>query len=203
MNLVKWAFSSLLLASAMAFAATTPLVEGTHFKIVDPAGKSKQPTITEFFSYGCPACRGMEGHLANWKASKPENIKFEYMHVYGMNPQWDVLAKLFYTAEALGILDKTHTATFNYIHLEKKRIGSDEEVVEFLSKFGVDADKVRSTMKSFAVNSRLSLAKQKAKTYKLTGVPSFIVNDKYYIDVKELGTIEMLEKALTEVPLRK
>lgn len=200
----------LLLSAALAFAAsqaavatTTPLVEGTHYKIVDPTGKTKQPTVTEFFSYGCPACRGMEGHLANWKASKPQNIKFEYVHVYGMNAQWDLLAKLYYTAEALGILDKTHTATFNYLHLENKRINNENDIVEFLSKFGIEADKIRSTMKSFAVNSRLNFAKQKAKTYKLTGVPSFIVNDKYYLDVKELGTIEMLEKALTEVSLNK
>lgn len=205
MTNLKWAMAAVLACGAVfgsVEAATTPLVDGKHFKVVDPAGKAAQPTVTEFFSYGCPACRSMEGHLANWKANKPKSIQFEYMHVYGMNAQWDTLAKLYYTAEALGILDKSHTATFNYLHLENKRINNDEDVVSFLSRFGVDADTVRSTMKSFAVNSRLNLAKQKSRAYKLTGVPSFVVNNRYYIDVNELGTIEMLEKALTEIPLR-
>ena len=189
-------------SEATIAAETIALKEGTHFKVVDPAGKAAQPTITEYFSYGCGACRGMEGNLAEWKKTKPSDLKFEYMHVYGMNPSWDPLAKVFYTAEALGILDKTHTATFNLVHVEKNPPRNDEDVVAFLTKFGVEEAQVRSTMKSFAVNSRLNLAKQKGHTYKLSGVPSFVVNNKYYIPHQELGTIPVLESVLTQLPYK-
>lgn len=207
MKTLVLALSSVLLlaalhAGATSAAETITLKENTHYKLVDPTGKVSQPTVTEFFSYGCPACRGMEGNLAEWKKTKPADLKFEYMHVYGMNAAWDVLAKIFYTAEALGILDKTHAATFNLIHVERKTPKNDEEVVAFLSKFGVEEAKVRSTMKSFAVNSRMNLAKQKGQTYKLPSVPSFIVNNKYYIPHTELGTISVLESVLTQLPYK-
>jgi len=206
-NLVL-ALSSMLLLGALhseatIAAETVSLKENTHYKLVDPTGKVSQPTVTEFFSYGCPACRGMEGNLADWKKTKPADLKFEYMHVYGMNPTWDVYAKIFYTAEALGILDKTHTATFNLIHVEHKAPKNDDEVVAFLTKFGVEEAQVRSTMKSFAVNSRLNFAKQKSRTYKLSSVPSFIVNNKYLIPHTELGTIPVLESVLTQLPYKK
>jgi thiol:disulfide interchange protein DsbA len=195
----------LLTTLGLPAAAAEPLtlVENTQYTVVDPAGQSNGPLITEFFSYGCPACRGMEGNLADWKKTKPADLKFEYMHVVGMNPAWDIYAKLFYTAEALGILNQVHTPAFNLIHVEHKPPKTDEDVVLFLAKFGVAEDKVRSTMKSFAVNSRMNYAKQKVKSYKLSGVPSFIVNNKYYVQHTKLGEIAVLEQVLSQLPYRK
>lgn len=184
-------------------AAVPAPKEGEHFKILNPAGKTEQPQVVEFFSYTCPACYKMEGFLEQWKQEKPANVQFQRMHVVGMfGAQGDLFAKAFYTAEVLGLTEKTHKAFFDLVHLERKGPRDEQEVAEFYAKFGVKKETVLSTMKSFAVNMKIGQAKQAMEKYRLRGVPGFIVNDKFFTDGASAKSTEMLDKVLSELPLR-
>jgi len=158
--------------------------EGTHFKIVNPAGKTSQPTVIEIFSYGCPHCYEADPMIEEWLKTKPANVKFERVAAFGFNPAWDVFAKMFYTAQALGLTDKVHHEIFARIHVKGKKTWSDGEVVKFFGEFGKDEKTVRAAMDGFHVDSKLKASKAMLTKYKVGGVPSFIVNDKYFTDFR-------------------
>ncbi|NQD36058.1 thiol:disulfide interchange protein DsbA/DsbL [Permianibacter sp. IMCC34836] len=173
------------------------------YKLINPAGGTEQPEVVEFFSFTCPHCRAMEGFLADWLPKKPANVQFRRMHVVGMfGEQGDLLAKAFYTAEVLGIEAKIHQPFFDLIHLERKMPKNEQEVAAYFANFGVSADTVLSTMNSFPVSMKMGQAKQAVAKYKLTGVPGFIINDKYFTDGSTAKSAEALDKVLTELPLR-
>ncbi len=184
-------------------ATLATLKEGDQYTLINPAGKADQPTVVEFFSYTCGHCFAMESFLGTWKKEKPGNVNFQRMHVVGMfGEQGDMLAKAFYTAEVLGIIEKVHQPFFDLIHVDKKMPKSDAEIAAYFAKFGVKEEVVLSTMKSFAVNMKMGQAKQALQKYRLRGVPGFVINDKYFADGKTAKNLDMLDKVLSEVPLR-
>lgn len=197
--------------------------EGEHYKIVNPAGKTSEPTVIEFFSFHCPHCRSLEPFMHTWEQEKPANVKFQRMHVVGMfGAQGDLFAKAFYTAEVLGIGDKIQQPFFDLVQVERKPPRNEQEVAAFLAKFGVKEETVLSTMKSFPVNMKMGQAKQAVQKYRLRGVPGFVINDKYFTDVMgargniadtksddqlrreaQAQNVEaMLDKLLSDLPLR-
>ncbi len=184
-------------------AALPTLKEGDQYTVINPAGKAEQPVVVEFFSYTCGHCFSMESFLGPWKKEKPTNVNFQRMHVVGMfGEQGDMLAKAYYTAEVLGIIEKVHQPFFDLIHVDKKMPRNDQEIAAYFAKFGVKEETVLSTMKSFAVNMKMGQAKQALQKYKLRGVPGFVINDKYFADGKTAKSLEMLDKVLSELPLR-
>lgn len=189
--------------AAQRRAVVQPAKEGEHYLLANPAGRSDKAQVQEFFSYTCPACYKMEGFLASWKQEKPSNIQFQRMHVVGMfGAQGDLYAKAFYTAEVLGLTEKIHKPFFDLVHLERKGPKDEKEIAAFFAKFGAKEETVLSTMKSFAVNMKMGQAKQAMQKYKIRGVPGFIINDKYFTDGATAKNTEMLDKVLSELPLR-
>jgi len=189
--------------AAQRRAALAAPVEGEQYKIINPAGKTAQPEVVEYFSYTCGHCRAMEGFLGPWKQQKPSNIQFKHMHVVGMfGAQGELFAKAFYTAEVLGIVEKIHQPFFDLVQIERKPPRDEQEVAAFFAKFGVKEATVLSTMKSFPVNMKIGQAKQAMEKYRLRGVPGFVINDKYFTDGGMAKSNEMLDKLLSELPLR-
>ena len=60
-------------------------------------------------------------------------------------------------------------------------------MAEFLATQGVDKDKFLSTFNSFAIAGQITKAKELAKKYEISGVPTMIVNGKYRFDLGTSG----------------
>ncbi len=156
--------------------------EGKHFKIANPAGKSAEPTVVEVFSYGCPVCFRMEANIGEWKKVKPNNIKFIRIPHYGVHDEGEWLIKMFYAAEVLGLADKIHTPLFEALHVQKKHIHNENEAVAFLVQFGHSDKVVREALNGFAVMEKVRVAKEFVHKFRISSVPTFIVNDKFMTD---------------------
>jgi thiol:disulfide interchange protein DsbA len=174
--------------------------EGKHFKIANPAGKSAEPTVVEVFSYGCPVCYRMEAAVAEWLKTKPSNIKFVRIPHYGVHDDGGWLIKMFYTAEALGIVEKMHAPLFEHLHTQHRHINNENEAVSFLLQFGHSEKVVREAMNGFAVDTKVRLAQSFVQKFRLSSVPAFVINDKYYTD-GQLGR-EKLFEILNDLALR-
>ena len=169
-----------------AATSSSSYKEGVNYKIAKPAGKVTQAEVTEFFSYGCPHCFEVEPAVHAWHQATPK-VKLNRIAVVGFRPEWDLLAKAYYTAEVLGITEKMHLALFERVHKEKRLLANDQELAQFLSGFGVSEQQVLGTVNSFAVNTLMNSASQKQSEFRISGVPAFIVNDKYFTDVTMMG----------------
>ena len=97
-------------------------------------------------------------------------------------------AKAFYTAQSMGVLDKTHEAVFNAIHVDKtlpvQPLPTNDQIAGFYAKYGVDAKQFASTMSSFAVDAKMKRAGQFIARSGVDGTPSVIVNGKYKVTGK-------------------
>lgn len=189
---LKKSLIGLLLALSVSTAsAFTEGVEYTRLPVpLTTTATEGKVEVVEIFWYLCPHCFSLEANLDSWQV--PENIDFKL--VPAISPKgWAALgARTFYTAVALGVLDKIHTPLFEAIHLEKKsELGNDTvAIAEFFGQYGVSSDSFYETWNSFFVESKLSSATQTFVNTGITGVPSVIINGKYVTSPSKAGGAE-------------
>lgn len=179
---------TITLLISLGLVAVTGLVsaainykEKIHYERVVPV----QPTSTEgkievveMFWYGCPHCNNLEPYVERWLKKMPKKAEFVRMPAI-FRPSWEIHARAYYTAEILGALDKTHRAMFAAIHGQKRKLGTEKEIMDFFAERGVSNKDFKRVFKSFAVEAKVRRAKDMSRRYGIKGVPSLIVNGKY------------------------
>ena len=113
------------------------------------------------------------------------SVKFEKVHVNfmgfaGKDLQDDV-TKAMMIGRALDKADQVNLAIFSYIHRQRGKITSVDDVRTLLSDNGVDPVEFDKMNKSFAVNSMLKKNNKAIEQFRrhVSGVPNFIVNGKF------------------------
>ncbi len=177
--------TSLLFAASPALAQpAAPFEEGKHyFKIETPEGYRPIDgvKVTEVFSYLCSHCASFEPYIENWHAKQPESVEFDRIPVEFGRAIWSLYARAYVTASVLGIEDVAHKPMMDALWKDKRQMRSMEELAEFYSQFGVDAEKFVATSKSFAVDMRMKREQQQVREAGVNGTPSMIVNGKYRV----------------------
>lgn len=157
-------------------------VENTHYRAIPGGQATPTPEVVEFFSYGCPHCRAVEPDFEKWLKTKPENVKVLRIPA-AWNPRFDVLARFYLTLEAMGIAEKHNAAIFKAIHEEQKKLQNKDEVVAYVGSLGIDGKQFAEVYDSDKVSTRLQEAKELFARYRISGVPAFVVNGKYFTDI--------------------
>lgn len=143
-----------------------------------PVATDDKIEVLEFFWYGCPHCYDLEPHLETWLASKPDDV--EFVRVPGvLGKGWLIHAKAYYTAEILNVVDKIHRPLFDALHKEGQHIGDEKSLKSFFVSHGVDGGEFTKVFNSEEVDNKVKMAFILGKDYKITGVPTIIVNGKY------------------------
>ncbi len=174
----------LLGCAAAAFAFTAPgasaQAPSPEFTVLTPAQSSEPGKIevVEFFWYGCPHCATLEPFIQKWSANLPKVVVFKRIHALP-GYTWIEPATLFYTLEAMGLLEKLHTRVFDAIHQQGVNINQKAAREQWLAKQGVDLATYAEVEKSFSVQTKINAARQKTQAYKVDGVPMLYVNGKY------------------------
>jgi thiol:disulfide interchange protein DsbA len=91
------------------------------------------------------------------------------------------LQKLYYTLEAMGKVNEMQRKVFTAIHADKQNLNTPDAIVAWAVKQGFDEKKFVETFNSFAVNTKVSRAKQLSND-KIQGVPSLGVAGKFYTE---------------------
>ncbi|MCB1634673.1 MAG: thiol:disulfide interchange protein DsbA/DsbL [Xanthomonadales bacterium] len=197
---------------ALAILIAAPLVqaqalwhEGQNYFLVSPAqapSTGDKIEVLEVFSYACIHCANFEPHLAAWKKNKPDNVEVVMMPA-AWNPAWEFYARAYYTAEALKVLDKTHQALFNALHIEHLQIRTVDDLTAFYAKYGVDPETFKQTASSFAVETKLKRSKELVPRMGVRGTPEIIVDGKYRFSVATAGGSEKAAFALLDFLIQK
>lgn len=169
-----------LAAAAQGGAAPRP---GVDYTLIDPpqplTGTPGKIEVVEVFGYGCIHCARFEPLLKNWTKDLPDDVEFLHFPL-ATGGVWEVFGRAYYTAEAMGLLERSHEAMFNAVHIEKS-IRSAADIPQFYARFGVDPQVFESTMNSFAINAKIARAKQIAPRWAIEGTPTLVVNGKYRV----------------------
>jgi thiol:disulfide interchange protein DsbA len=168
----------LLIAAPLAFA------QGNYTELKTPQPVEAQGgkiDVVEFFWYGCIHCYNLEPALENWVKKLPPDVQFRRVPAV-FNPRWGHDAAIFYTFEAMGLLDKLHKPLFDAIHRGGLRTDNPQALDQWLQKQGVDPKKFNETVKSFAVQSKTRRAVQLTTGYGIEGTPAMAVQGRYVVN---------------------
>src|SRR5437660_11914018 len=169
-------FSGLFLALA-AYAQSSP-VEGVDYIEVKPpqaVESSGKIEVLEFFWYRCPHCYALEPDLESWAKRLPRDVQFKRLPGI-LNEDWAVDARIFYTLEAIGELERLHRPFFDTIHQQGGvRLRGDafgKWAADWLAKQNVDMAKYDAAFRSDALQSSLRRPAHSGRSDAPDGVPT-------------------------------
>ncbi len=191
-----------LFAAVLAFAAggalaqtTPPWAPLTPPQPTEGGGKIE---VTEFFWYGCPHCNAMEPYVNAWLKNMPKDVVFKRVHAYPSD-SWGPMAALYYTLEAMGLVDQYHAKVFDAIHKQNVNLNRKDKRDEWLKANGIDPVKFNEVEKSFSVQTKLARARQLTQSYKVDSVPRFFVNGKYFTSGEQAGGNDKIMAAIDQM----
>ena len=103
--------------------------------------ESKDIIIYEFFWYGCPHCYNLEPTMDRIEADLEKDTKVVKLPV-ALRDSWIPHAKLYYALKQMDKIDQVHNLIFEEIHLEDNRLNTEQQMIDFLGKHGIDTDRI-------------------------------------------------------------
>lgn len=195
-----------LCASSMTRAAD-PWVEGRNYFLIEPSQRTNvapgKVEVLEVFSYGCPACNAFQPVIQQLRRMLPANAQMNFVPAsFQTAEDWPMLQRAFLTAQAMGILDKTHDAMYDAVWKPgaplatfeaneqklKNPLPTIEDAAKVYNKLaGVPVDKFVATAKSFTVEVKMKAADALILAYRVDRTPTIIVNGKYRVTTESAG----------------
>ncbi len=207
MGFVK-AIGVAVLGGLLSFAAVAQhYVEGEHYLRLDNPLRTDNPDkieVAEVFWYGCPHCYSFESVIEPWKAAAPDDVNFVGVPAMWQEPAgfnggkrtnvMELHARAYYTAKALGVLDKLHAPMFEALHQNHNALNSEAAIAALFADHGVDKEKFAKTFNSFPIINQTLLAYSHIRGYRVTGTPEIVVDGTYRISGRTAGSnVEMLK----------
>lgn len=178
---LRWLLPLLLIPALTQAAQFQEGRDYTRIVPVQPTESKGKIEVVELFWYGCPHCHRFQPYLERWAKQLPADVEFRRMPAT-LAEHWVIHARAFYTAEALGALDKIHKPLFDAIHAQKRRLDTEERLMEFFAEQGVGNDDFKKTFNSFSVEAKVRRAKEMSRRYTTEATPSVVINGKYLLN---------------------
>jgi thiol:disulfide interchange protein DsbA len=169
------------LVAAAAGASPASPVAGTDYKVLDQPQQTdsgKKVEVTEFFWYACPHCYAFEPDLVKWIAAQGDKIVFKRVPI-AFRDTFIPQQKLYYALEAMGKVGEMHKKVFDAIHAERKRLDTDNAILEFVESQGIDKAKFQDVYNSFAVQTKVNRVPKLQEAYRIDGVPMVAIDGRF------------------------
>lgn len=171
-------------------AAADALQPGRDYTLIEPAVATTAPPgsieVVEVFGYSCGACATLQPHIDAWKPGLPDDVVFRYQPA-AFGGAWDLYARAYFAAEALGVLEAAHAPVFVAVHSERRSIESVEDIAALFAEHGADPQEFLAAMNAMSTHARLARAKQTVQAYGSTGTPELVINGRYRIGARQAG----------------
>ena len=175
---------------------------GTHYDRLSPTQPTSsgpdQIEVCEIFWYGCSHCYTFDPYLESWNEDIAADVSFVRVPAV-WNPLLQLHARAYYTAEVLGITDEIHTPIFREIHVNGNPLSSEQALQGYFEQFGVSEEDFTGAFNSFAVHTRLQRADELSRRYRISSVPTVIVNGKYSASAASAGDYPILMELIDEL----
>ncbi len=163
-----------------ATAAAAQAVDRDYqiLKQPQPTASGAKIEVIEFFWYGCPHCNALQPSLHAWLKRKPADVEFKRFPAV-FQESWVPLTRVYYTLDALGLVEKLHLEVFTALHDKKTRLQDQKVLFDWVASKAVDRQKFIDTYNSFAVQTRAQRAMDITRSYDVSGTPAIAVNGRY------------------------
>jgi thiol:disulfide interchange protein DsbA len=212
-------------AIAAAVDANTPAVPATEslgwktgenyreFAVAQPVSTAPGSIeVIEGFWYGCSHCYDLEPRLVAWERSKPDWVKLKRLPVI-FNEVTHEDARLYFTIEALGLVEKLQSEVYREIHVRGRPLtivrgnrvdlaATEKAARDFLTSRGVSSEDFARHYRTFSAENKLRQAESLARRYQLDHTPIVVVQGKYLTDIGMAGGQDKLFKLINDLATR-
>ncbi|NIA56656.1 thiol:disulfide interchange protein DsbA/DsbL [Massilia sp. TW-1] len=193
MHLPRRLFCTVLLGLAAGLTSVSASAadpqQGAQYLVLpaaQPTDTGKKIEVIEFFAYYCPHCYAFEPALEAWVKKQGDDVVFKRVHIQGgagVLPQ----QRLFYTLDAMGLLNQYHQKVFDAMHQQHLRLSSDEQVFDWVAQNGIDRAKFIDTYRSFGIQARLRRAATMMDAYGVDRWPLVVIDGRYVTSPSHAG----------------
>lgn len=176
------AFACLLLAWPLsALAEEAPRVRvNVDYRLVgpQPVATGDRIEVIDFFWYGCPHCYTFQPALEAWIERKPPDVALRRVPAI-LRDSWAPHARIYYTLEALGEVERLHQAVYHGYHVQELHMSKPEVMLNWALRHGIDGKRWTDAYNSAAVSEKVARAQELTHDYSVQGTPSLVVDGRY------------------------
>jgi protein dithiol oxidoreductase (disulfide-forming) len=191
-------FVVLAFLAAQNVRAADRWVEGRDYVLLSPPQSTSVPTgkieVMEVFSYGCSGCNTFQPVMNRLRHSLPANAQIVLLPAsWNSGEDWPMFQRAFFTAQSLGIAERTHQGIFNAVWKTGELAVSDpatnrlkhpqpslEDAARCYARIsGVKPEAFLATANSFAIDMKMRAADKQIVAMQVPGTPCIVVNGKY------------------------
>jgi thiol:disulfide interchange protein DsbA len=188
MKLFKQIFAAALCGLAFSAGASpaAPVLGTEYVKLAEPqkTDAGNKVEVIEFFAYYCPHCYAFEPSLSAWVKKQGDNIVFKRIHV-GRGPSVLPQQKLFFTLDALGLLEQNHQKVFDAMHVHNNPLRTDQAVSDWAASAGIDKNKFAATYNGMGVDAKVRRTERMMGDYRVDYWPMVIIDGKWMTSPSE------------------
>ena len=163
-----------------------------------PPATGERIEVIEFFWYGCPYCNQLQPALESWLQRKPADVELRRIPAI-FRESWIPHARLFYTLETLGELDRLHQTVYRTQHIEHENLNSPERSVDWAVRHGIDRAAWLAAYNSSEVDRKVRQAIADTRLYAIQGTPSVVVDGRYVTSTGMTETVSGVIPILDEL----
>jgi len=143
-----------------------------------PVATGNRIEVIEFFWYGCPYCNELQPPLERWIRRKPADVALRRVPAI-LRDSWAPHARVFYTLEALGEVERLHLKVYESYHVERLHMSKPDVAVEWAVKNGIDRRRWLEAYGSSAIDAKVQHAKELSAAYTVPVTPTLVVDGRY------------------------
>lgn len=146
-----------------------------------------------FFSYGCHGCEIFHTPFQKWakqQLSVPNSKVAVYVYPVSFNPQWHMLAKLYYVMQTLDPQGKLTEPIFTAVLKNRIKLWDPLVMKKFFAQHGFSATQFDQAYNSFNVNRQVKRADDISKAFTIIVTPDIVINgpvNSYKLDLSKAG----------------
>ncbi|MBV6700737.1 thiol:disulfide interchange protein DsbA/DsbL [Kitasatospora aureofaciens] len=204
--------STVLLAVAAGIAASPVQAgaathrqpaEGVQYVKLDhpqPVREAARTEAVEFFWYDCGHSQQLEQPLQAWAEKHRADVALRRVPaIWPGSPEEGVQrghARLYYTLERLGLVERLQTSAFRSVHNDKADLTTEATATEWAVRHGVDAQQFGQAYRSDAVRQSVDDAAAQFVRYGVNELPTVVVQGEYRTSPTKAGGVDAMPEVL-------
>ena len=167
-------------AAQQSAGAQRPIRADIEYRVIkpQPVNAANGIEIIDFFWYGCPHCHNLQPALERWISRKPADVTVRRIPAV-LRDSWAPHARIYYTLEALGEVERLHQRVYYGYHVEELAMSKSEVMSEWAVRNGIARERWEEAYNSGAVQRKVEEAAKLSRAYSVTGTPTLVVNGRY------------------------
>lgn len=193
-HILRLALCWLALACVALPAAAQQIKRDVDYREIaqQPVETGERIEVIDFFFYGCQYCNELQPRLDRWSKRKPDDVVLRRMPVV-RHDSWVPLAKTYFALEAMGEVERLHSAVYHGYHVQDLYMSQEKVISEWAAKQGLDRDKFMAIYRSDETRQKVERARKLTLEYDIQGTPSLVVDGKFLTDGSSPKTIDILD----------